>query len=214
MANFTPQQFNTLGRSGALGGIGAGIGNLFADFNNPADAAMPYLDNISNTISPYYQPYINAGQQALPQLTDAYSGLMKDPTALANAIGQKYQPSPGYQFSVDQATKAANQAAAAGGMVGSPAEQQQLASTVTGLANQDYYNFLDRMLGLYGQGLGGLSNINNMGFGASTSLADNLASAILSQAKLAYAGAQNENEHEGGMWGSLFGSLGSAIPFF
>ena len=70
--------------------------------------------------------------------------MVNDPNALYSKFGQGFQQSPGYKFQVDQATNAANSAASAGGMLGTPAEQQQLAGTVGGLANQDFYNYMNQ----------------------------------------------------------------------
>lgn len=211
--------FNKAGLSQALGTAGLGLGSVMmgGNYNNPADAAQPYFDQIPGTISPYYQPYINAGQGAMSSLQDQYGQLVNDPAAKLNSIGQGYQQSPGYQFKVDQATKAANQAAAAGGMLGSPMEQQQLASTVTGLADQDYYNWMNQALGLYGSGLSGYQGLNQMGYGASNELAQSLANALMSQGQLAYTGAANQNamnQQQDTGWGALFSGISSAVPLF
>jgi hypothetical protein len=212
MPNGTPGGWGDLAQQyfGKAGGwIADPIGRLMGggqnDWKNPADAAKPYLDQISGTITPYYQPYINAGQNAMGQLMPQYNRLVNDPTSVQNQIGSTFKASPGYGWNVDQATNAANRASAAGGMMGTPQEQQQLATTVSGLANQDYYNYVNQGLGMYNQGLSGLGNINQMGYGASTGLANNLASALMSQAQLAYTGQQNANQQGGGFnFASLF----------
>jgi hypothetical protein len=186
-----------------MGGVFGGGGS------NPSDAAKKYLDQIPGTITPYYQPYINAGQGAMGDLQSQYRQLLSDPTAIMNAIGGKYQASPGYQWNVNQATDAANKVSQAGGMAGTPMEQQQLASTVSGLANQDYQQFMNQGLGLYGQGLGVAGDINKMGYGASNELAQSLAAALQGEASNAYEGANYENQHSGGLFGSLLGAAGS-----
>ena len=191
----------------AAGGmVGGGLGNMFG-FKNPSDAASPYMNQIQPTLEKYMHPYTQAGEWALPQMQQQYAGLINDPTALMNKIGQGYQASPGYQYNVDQATKAANQAAAAGGMVGSPAEQQALAGQISGMVSQDYGDYLSRALGMYGQGLSGMQGIGQMGYGAASNLSESLANALASQAQLAYAGQNSENQNRGGSWGSLIGGL-------
>lgn len=185
-----------------LGGtLGSVIGSFFSD--DPSEDAMEYLNQIPETITPYYQPYIDAGSQALPSLQDQYSQLLNDPSGLISSIGSNYEASPGYQWSVDQATKAANQSAAAGGMLGSPAEQQKLAQNITGMANQDYYNYMNQALGLYGQGLSGTEGMAEMGYGASNELANSLAANLQSQAQLGYSGQDWENQKIGGIAGGL-----------
>lgn len=178
-----------------------------ASGQNPSDAASKYLNQIPGTITPYYQPYINAGQGAMGDLQAQYKQLLSNPTAIMNQIGGQFKESPGYQYNVNQATIGANNAAAASGMAGSPAEQAGLAGTISGLASQDYNNFMNQGLGLYGQGLGVAGNINQMGYNASNSLATDLAQNLMSQASNAYSGAQYDNQNSGGFLGGL-GNLG------
>ena len=46
------------------GGLLSGLGSLFGDNSNPANAAMPYLNQISPLLQQYLSPYINQGQSA------------------------------------------------------------------------------------------------------------------------------------------------------
>lgn len=222
-----------LGMGGMM--FGGGLGQLLG-MKNPSNSAMPYLNQIPGMMQNYYNPYISAGQNAMGQLmpqyqnmmanggtlNNQYSQLVNDPTHMMNQIGSTYHQSPGYQWQVDQATKAANNAAAAGGMLGSPAEQQQLAQNVNGLANQDYYHYMDQgmnsygqglqgMQGMFNQGLQGMQGINEMGYGASNSLAENIAQAMMSQAMMKYAGQANQNQSQGGGLGSMLGGIASIL---
>jgi hypothetical protein len=172
---------------------------------NPADKAMGYYDQIPGAMKPYYDPYINAGRSALPTLQNQYSNLLNDPTSLMSKIGGNYQKSPGYQFQFDQGMAGANNAAAAGGMLGSPQHQQQAATVANGLANQDYYNYMNHGMSSYMQGLNGMSGLNQMGYNASTGYADNLAASLMNQGNLKYAGQANRNQMIGGMFGSIAG---------
>lgn len=181
--------------------------------SNPANAAMPYLNQIPGMLSQYYQPYINLGQQGMNLIApyqQQLMQLMQNPTGVMNQIGQNFQQSPGYQWQVDQATRAANQAAAAGGMAGSPSSQYNVANTVNQMANQDYYNYLNHGLGMYNQGLSGTGNLaqylTQLGYGASTGLAGDLASNLMNQANLAYSGQANQNQMGQGMFGALLGA--------
>lgn len=197
--------FNWGSLSGALGAIGAGIGDMHA--KNPADAAQPYLNQIPGMLQGAYGPYMQAGQQALPQLQQQYAAMM-NPNFINN-MGKSFQQSPGLQFQINQATGAANRAAAAGGYLGTPAEQQNLASVTNGLANQDYYNWLNHAMSAQQRGLQGEEGLYNTGFNAANDYAGNMGSALESQANLAYAGQQNQNQSQGGGWGSILGGLGS-----
>ena len=109
---------NSAGIAGPLGGL---MQNLFGNDNwkNPADAGMSYLDKIPDELKQYYNPYINSGMSSLQGLEGQYSSLLNSPGQKLNQIGQSYQQSPGLQYSIDQAKSASNNAAAAGGMLGS-----------------------------------------------------------------------------------------------
>lgn len=191
------------------GGVLGGLGGLFGGgMQDPSKAAQPYLNKIPGTISPYYQPYINAGNQALPGLQNMYNQMMQDPNAIISRLGAGYQQSPGYQWQLGQGQQAINNAAAAGGMAGSPMHQQQAGQLATNLANQDYESYLNHVLGLLGGGLTGQQGMAQMGYGASNDLATNLAQQLMSQANLAYAGTANRNQSTGGLLGGVMGMFG------
>jgi hypothetical protein len=194
-----------------LGGIGEILQSLLS--RDPSKAASPYLSKIPGLLHQYMDPYIQAGTSALPTLEAQYNQLLQDPTALMSKIGGQFKASPGYQYNVDQATRAANQAAAAGGMAGSPAEQAELAKNVTGLASQDYNQFMNRALGLYGSGLGGLGGLERQGQQESSQLAEDLARNQMSQAQQAEAEAQARNQRIGGMIGGATNIIGSGADW-
>ncbi len=190
--------------------------SLFGGAQDPSKGAMKYLNKIPGMAQNAYNPYIQAGQNQLPGLEDQYSQLMNDPGARMNQIGSGYQESPGYQFAVQQALQGSGNAAAAGGMAGSPQHEQQNMTLANNLANQDYNQYMQNALGLYGEGLQGSQGLYNTGYNASNQLADMLANTYGSQANLSYAGAANKNAANSGFWGGLMGlggQLGSAAMF-
>lgn len=212
--NLTDKQVGRIGVAGGLGSLGAGLAGAFTGGgNNPYDAAGQYYNQIPDIAKQYFNPYIGAGQDALGQMQNQYGGLINDPNAVLNRIGKGYQQSPGYDWQMNQAMQAGNNAAAAGGMLGSPAHQQQNMEVAQGLANQDYYNYLQHALGLYGIGTQGLQGIGQMGYGASGDLAGLLSTALMNQGNLAYSGAAAQNQQKGSQWGDIFGGLGSILGF-
>jgi len=200
----------TAGGAGAAAGIGSA---LFGDWKNPADAAMGDMDKIPGQISKYLDPYINQGNEQYGRLNDQYGQLMKDPGGRVNQIGQSYHQSPGFQFALQQALQGAGHAAAAGGMAGSPQHEQQNMTVATGLANQDYNQYLQNALGAYGMGLSGSQGIYNTGARAGMSAGEDMASYFANRAKLQYEGQNAENQHSGGMFGSLVGAGAQILPF-
>lgn len=179
------------------------FGDLFSGGKNPADAANNYLNQIPGAVQPYYQPYINQGQSANQTLQDQYNNLLGNPGDLYSNLGKGYQQSPGYQFKLNQALQSGTNAAAAGGMAGSPAHEQQNMQIANDIASQDYNDYMTHILGLYGAGLSGEQGLSNQGFQASLGYGDILGSNLGQQAGLAYQGqaAQNANKN------SLFNNL-------
>lgn len=198
--------------SAGAGGIGAGLAGLFAPYNNPAEAASPYLSEMKKTLPQYFQPYMQTGQQALPGLQSAYSQMM-DPNAFLQKIGSGYQESPGFKFQRDQALKAMQNSQASGGMLGSPQHELESGQLANNLANQDFYNYLKQALGIYGQGVSGQENLFGKGFEASTGLGRDLASITGSQGGLAYQSAQEQNKRDADTYGAIFGGASSLLPF-
>jgi len=201
------------GKSGGAGLMGAGIGDLFSDYKNPADAAMGDMGQIPGQINKYLSPYIQQGQAQYGNLNNQYNSLMNDPGGRVNQIGQSYHQSPGFQFALQQALQGAGHAAAAGGMAGSPQHEQQNMGIATQLGNQDYNNYLQNAMGMYGQGLEGAQGMYNTGAQMGQSAGEDMASYFANRAKLNYEGQNAENQHQGGGMGALFGGLASAAPF-
>lgn len=201
-------------------GIGAGAGNLasgiaelFSNNKNPADIANQYISQIPGSTSSYFQPYINYGQTALPTLQGQYNELLATPGGKLNQIGSSFHQSPGFQFALQQALQGAGHAAAAGGMAGSPQHEQQNMQLATGLANQDFYNYLDKALGLYGKGISGEQGLAGAGLQAGTSMADMIAQALAQQAQYAYEGEAAKNESKNSLWSNLGSGLGLLSAF-
>lgn len=199
--------WGSLGTGMVGGDLASALMAMFGNrFKNPAQAGMPFLNQIGDVLKQYLGPYNQAGVNALGTAQGQYGNLISNPTDEMNKIGATYQESPGYQFGLKEAERAATNAAAAGGMSGSPEAQQNAADIAENMANRDYNQYLNTGLNLYGQGLSGEQNIASMGEQAGGQLAEDLAQQLMSEANMAYAGTQNENEHQGGKWGNI-GSL-------
>ena len=193
-------------------GIGAGLAGMFQN-NNPADAGMGYYQQIPGAVSPYYQPYMEAGKQAIPKLQGQYDQLLNNPGQKLNQIGGSFQYSPGYQFALQQALGGAGHAAAAGGYAGTPMHEQQNMQIASQLGNQDYYNWMNHAQQLYGAGLSGEQGFTNQGLTASTSMSDQIAQALAAQADMSYKGQLANTEASGSNWGNIVGGLGTLAAF-
>jgi len=207
---FTQQSFENAFGANGINGI-FDPGGVFSPPPNAANSAMPYLNQAMLQLPSYFQTYINAGNQMMPQLQQQYGQLLNNPGSVMNKIGSGFQQSPGYQWQTNQALGAANRAASAGGMLGSPAEQQSIAGTVNGLANQDYYNYLNHAMSMYGMGLQGAQNMYGIGYDASKNLGEDMSNLGMSQANLTYAGQANQNQGRFGMLGDVMGLVGAFL---
>lgn len=179
-------------------------------YEDPSKKAMPYLEQIPGQTKPYFDPFINRGNTAGNNLESKYGNLLNDPSGFLNNLGKGYQQSPGFDFALKQALQGANHAAAAGGMAGSPAHQQENMGVATGLANQDYNQWLEHAIGLFGKGLSGEQNFYNKGFDASKSMADMIAQMLAGESGEQFAGTQGSNQFIGDMIKNLI-SGGSAM---
>lgn len=206
-----------------MGGGGAGMaaGGLASLFGmgggkNPADVANKYISKIPGQTKEFYSPYMEAGKGAMSSLQNQYQDLLGG--NVYNKLGEGYKESPGYQYALEQALQAGGNAAAAGGMAGTPLAQQEAMKTAQGLASQDFQNYLNSQMGLYGMGLQGQQGLNQMGFDASKDYASNLANALSQQGAYGYAGQAGQNTQRAGGLSNLFsglGMLGSAfLPKF
>lgn len=169
---------------GAAGMAGMGLGQMMGNYKNPADSANNYIDQGQNQLNGYMDYYTQGGHNAGGRV---------------NEIGQNYHQSPGYQFALQQALQGSNHAAAAGGYSGSPQHEQQNMTLASNIANQDYNQWMQNALGIYG-----------IGAKSGQAQGEDNATLMLNKAKLNYEGQNAENQHKGGMWGTLLGGAGAA----
>lgn len=197
---------------GAAPGLGQAAGGLNTIFGkqpkNPGIVANNYISQIPGQTKPYYQPYMDAGKGALSDLQNQYKDLLSGNTQ--NQLGANFKESPGYAFNLKQAMQAGNNANAAGGTLGTPMHQEQNADYAHGLASQDYNNYMQNQIGLYGSGLQGEQGLNNQGFEANKGYADTLGNALSQQGAYGFAGQTGQNQYKQQGMSDIFGGLGGA----
>lgn len=199
----------------AIGGLAGALSGFFGNKNkNPADAAMGDLNKIEGKVTPQYQPYINAGQNAMPGYQDIMHQLLSNPQEFMKMLGGGYQESPGYQWKKNQGLGAINNASAAGGMLGTPQHEQEAGELAGHLADQDFNEYMDRVLKGLGMGAAGTEGIINRGQTASSSLADKLAEILGTKAQYKYAGQAAENQGNAADQSNMFSGLGMLDNFF
>lgn len=201
----------SLGMGGLIGG---GLGSLFGMFGNSGPNPSDTIGKIPGQVSPYLQPYMDAGKSQLGPLAGLYGQMTSDPGGMLNQMGQSYHQSPGFQFALQQALQGAGHGAAAGGMAGSPMAQQQNMGIATQMGNQDYYNWLNQAKGMFGQGLEGRQNLAGMGQEGGESMANMISQALAQQAQAQYAQQAQQNQEGGGIGSLLGGGIGLIAHHF
>ena len=150
----------------AIGQNGVLLNNLQNAGNSIINTGEQKSAGALNEAVDNYDPYLTAGKSATSMYSDALglNGTSGNATATS-----AFQTSPGYQFTLDQGTQAALRGASAAGMLNSGNTLTALSQYGTGLANQEYGSWLDRLNGLSGQGLsaangasGALGNVANL----------------------------------------------------
>lgn len=103
-------------------------------------------------------PWLNAGKQALAQFQGELG--LSSTGADGKPFVSQFQETPGYQFQVDQGEKGVMNHFAALGMKNSGAALKALTSFRSGLADQEYGNYLGRLSGLAGVGQNQVNETN------------------------------------------------------
>lgn len=124
------------GHNEALGALGTNYDNARGDY--------AYA-------STYYQPYVDSGAEAM--------GAYKDLTGLNGGTGyqratQSFRASPGYQYSVDQATDQVARKASALGALGSGNTMAAISDRAGNMADQEFGTYANRLQGLTQLGYG------------------------------------------------------------
>ena len=162
----------------ATGGIGGLInGSPSSAANNATNAQISAAQNATQLQGTVYNqqqanlaPYMAAGGQGLNAYQQAL-GLQPGGTGGINATG--FQGSPGYQWQLQQGQQAIQNTAAAKGGVASGNTLKALTSYGQGLANQDWYNYLNQLSGLAGSGQNAAVNLGAAGQNYATAAGNN-----------------------------------------
>jgi hypothetical protein len=164
------------------------------DYDNPADDAMPYLEAIPGTVTPYYNPYINLGKGAARVSAPVYYQQITDPQGYYNDMMSGYQTSDAYKYNQQQAMAQQQAAANAGGFTGTSYDQANQAATTQGLLAQDQQRYYNNVTGAQQQGLNAGMHYFDTGYQASNTLAQMLGQNLAAEAGLQYQGTAFEDQ--------------------
>jgi len=190
-------------------GFGSGLGGLLGGLFGGGDNQNPY-DRASQVAGQFWPEIHGFKQQLMPyaqQYEQGMSGLMSDPSAMIDHIMGHYHESPFAQEQTAHAQKAANAAAALGGTVGTPQEQEAVAQRVGQISDADQNQYLQNVLGQYrfgAQGMGGLERQIPGLLGQEGNYFGNMA-------QLAGQSADWQNKQNQGFGGGIGSLLGGGI---
>lgn len=121
-----------------VSGLRAGEERATGYLNDGLNSATSQYNKASDLFNQWY----NTGQSANAMYGNALGLNGADGNAAAVSA---FQTSPGYQFSVDQATEAAKRNASSLGMLGSGNTMMAISDRSQNLANQEYQNWLNNL---------------------------------------------------------------------
>jgi hypothetical protein len=190
------------------------MGVFHADYQNPADSAMPYLDEVPGTVTPYYQPYRQLGLASGAAIAPQYYKMATNPQGYYNQTMNGYTESPQYQYNYDKNMGIMQGDAAAGGYTGTAYDQRNQAEMNQGLMAQDQQQYYQNVNRAQQYGLEGGQQFYNTGYQASNTLATMLAQNLAAQAGLAYKGTSWDNAMKAQHRNNINSTIGSATGGF
>jgi hypothetical protein len=153
------------------------------------------------------QPYMGLGSNAVGSLNQLFGYGTGANGANGAPNYSAFHADPGYQFQLNQGVAANNASFAARGMSDSGAQQKALAQYTSGLADQTYGNYVNRLMGLVGVGQNATNTLGaqNLGYaGVLNSMAGN-------QAQLLNSAYGTLGEQKAQMWGGITNGINNSV---
>lgn len=185
-----------------------GAVGLSSDYDNPANAAQPYLDKIPGYADQAFNPYIERGATAGDINSQQYALMASNPSGYYDSLYAGYDQSPTYNYQSDQMQKAYDNSASAGGYSGTEYDYQQQMAGQNSLQQEDWERYLQDVLGIQGTGLQGNQQMYNTGFKASNGWADMMNGYANASAGNQAMGVQNQNMMKNSQMNQLLQSAG------
>jgi hypothetical protein len=183
--------------------------DMFGGGQSPSDAARPYFDKIPGQLEGIYGPYMEQGQDAYRRVSPIYDQMMSNPAEYLEKMMGGYTQSKGYGLQRDEALRALGNSAAAGGMRGTLSDMEDSSRLGAALQGQDMQQWLQNVMGIQGQGMGGMQNIYQTGAGMAPSYAGDLSNATSTLGQLAYNDRAQKLQNRGQIFGNVLKMLGT-----
>lgn len=187
--------------------LGPALAGIYGLTNNPWDKYRRDLTGTPTMLDNYYNPYLSYDESFRTPYKNALQSLM-NPTAFENSIMSQYQTSPAAQYQMDQAQKANERAAAAGGIAGTPAEMQALDKNIQGIAAQGQQQYYQNAIQPYEYGISGMGHMLDQGSQMTMDKAHMMGNYYHDLGAVDYGGGMEEGQ-SWGMLGSAADNMGS-----
>lgn len=171
------------------------------------DAANKYLNQIPGTVTGRLDPYAQQGGMADKDLWGRYSQMLNNPNELYDKFASSYKPSEAYQFKNKEMSDNLRNAAASGGQTGTPYHQEEQGKLTQGLLSQDQDAYINKLMGIFGQGLSGEQGVSERGFNANKDITDYLANVLGQQGQLAFRGQEGKNASQDALRNAFFSMM-------
>lgn len=184
--------------------VGQILGGLFGNSGAPYKDAMKEYEKAYGMGRDIQNPFMQYGQNAMPQMSEWLSG-MKNPSGFINNLMGQYSESPWAKFQQDQSSRRFGNAGSASGMTGSTPLLQFQQQNMHDISSQDMNQWLQNVLGVntqYGQGLSNQIGIGQNAANALTNLAGQFGN---NMAEAAYGQRAGRNQDRMGIISGLFG---------
>ena len=191
-----------------LGGDPSKVGDIGAGgFEQGEQTSRAFLQKALAGLGPFQKTGGQAFQSEFGQLQQE-----ADPTAFVNNILSQFQQSPAQKFAQQQGIQASRNQLEAAGLGGSGAGAQALQQQGSDIAGQQQQQFLQNVLGVRQQTLGGLGQLGGMGLQSALAggqfnmqTGEDIASEQARAAQARAAAEQASQQQQSGGIGSLIG---------
>lgn len=214
-ASSSPTLANNVNAGSAAGGISSianmvpGIAGILSSIFgadaggvNGASAGMDWMKKLPGYLQDALGQYNKIGQGAAGALGSGSSDMFFNPTGATNNDIQSFYKSPYYNQMIGDMTAGGNNAAAAGGTLGTGSNQADVANLIRNFASGQQQQYMDNVARNRALGEQGLYGLSGIGENAGSSIASGMTNYSSMMAQLAAAQGMAAGKRTGGIIGT------------
>lgn len=179
-------------------------------YKDPGKAADPYLNQIEQQTQQSMQPYTSMSNIG-PQLQQQYGQMAMNPVQNMEGIRSQYKQTPGHKRALYDAMMAANNAAASGGMIGTPLHQEQMMETAAAINDPYEREWTRDAMAQQRYGMQGQQGLFNQSMDANRYANETMGDINYTRGNLASRSAQQSNRRRNDILKFLLGAGGAVF---